>query len=150
MCSTAEVINPSHQNVRKRVVLAGHSLSIVGWDDIQLIYSAGEECVDLTGSFTQTEFGVTAQQYTEQCWARFHLFTAILEASIKAWILFIAEWDISQLFTFQIPVNSISNFRPILFSNISPSELHCCRRVPKVSMSQDTGDSPGLRLLGPM
>ena len=48
MCSTAEVINPSHQNVRKRVVLAGHSLSIVGWDDIQLIYSAGEECVDLT------------------------------------------------------------------------------------------------------
>lgn len=150
MCSTAEVINPSHQNVRKRVVLAGHSLSIVGWDDIQLIYSAGEECVDLTGSFTQTEFGVTAQQYTEQRWARFHLFTAILEASIKAWILFIAEWDISQLFTFQIPVNSISNFRRILFSNISLSELHCCRRVPEVSKSQDTGDSPGLRLLGPM
>ena len=30
MCSTAEVITPSHQNVRKRVVLAGHSLSIVG------------------------------------------------------------------------------------------------------------------------
>lgn len=82
--------------------------------------------------------------------SRFHLFTAILEASIKAWILFIAEWDISQLFTFQIPVNSISNFRRILFSNISPSELHCCRRVPEVSKSQDTGDSPGLRLLGPM
>lgn len=84
MCSTAEVINPSHQNVRKRVVLAGHSLSVVGWDDIQVIYSTGEECVDLTGSFTQTEFGVTAQQYMEQHWARFHLFTAILEASVKA------------------------------------------------------------------
>lgn len=65
-------------------MLAGHSLSIVGWDDIQVIYSTGEECVDLTGSFTQTESGVTAQQYMEQCWVHFHLFTAILEASIKA------------------------------------------------------------------
>ena len=54
--------NPSHQNVRKRVVLVGHSLSIVGWDDIQVIYSTGEEHVDLTRSFTQTESGVTAQQ----------------------------------------------------------------------------------------
>ena len=75
MCPTPEVINSSHQNVKKKVELAGLFLEVL-WDGMtiaQAIYSTGEQCVNVMGNFLQTESGVTKWQTNEQHWANVHL-----------------------------------------------------------------------------
>lgn len=78
------VIHSRHQNVRRRWSWQDSPCCAVGWND----YCPGnlfhrQQCVDLIENFSQTESYITEWQFLKH-WANFHLFTSILEASIRA------------------------------------------------------------------